>query len=127
MDNTEHEDGLLAELRSRTAEFEIVEQPTDEQLRTAAAELRHAARWLKVSRGRTGAVTVCYYVDEHVADPRWQRCRALLVSREALLASLDELGPGGARARRLCRLVEHLLLGDEIDQRLDAIEGYQLL
>ena len=70
MDGTEHEDGLLAELRSRTAGFEIVEQPTDEQLRIAAAELRHAARWLEVSRGRTAAVTLCEYVDEHVADPR---------------------------------------------------------
>ena len=127
MDGTEHEDGLLAELRSRTAGFEIVEQPTDEQLSIAAAELRHAARWLEVSRGRTAAVTLCEYVDEHVADPRWQRGSALFVSREALLARLDELGPARARARRLCRLVEHLLRGDEIDQRLDAIERYQLL
>ena len=103
MDGTEHEDGLLAELRSRTAGFEIVEQPTDEQLRIAAAELRHAARWLEVSRGRTAAVTLCEYVDEHVADPRWQRGRALYVSREALLARLDELGPARARASCVAR------------------------
>ena len=97
--------------------FEIVEQPTDEQLSIAAAELRHAARWLDVSRGRTAAVTLCEYVDEQVADPRWQRGRALYVSREATYEISDRVSPPAWWARPLLvarrrRLIRQALRGD---------------
>jgi hypothetical protein len=123
----EHTDEIAELLRCKTRGIEIVVRPTDAQLRDAAAALRHAARWLAVSPARTAAVTFCEYVEEYVGDPRWQRERALYVSTQAVRARADELGPARWRARALCALVEDLLRGDEIDQRLDAIERYQLL
>jgi hypothetical protein len=104
----EHTDEIAELLGCKTRGIEIVARPTDAQLRDAAAALRHAARWLAVSRARTAAVTLCEYVGEYVGDPRWQRERALYVSTQAVRERDDELGPARWRALALCTLVEEV-------------------
>jgi hypothetical protein len=118
---------LAALLRTRTGDVEIVARPSDAQLLKAAGELRHAAGWLSVMPARTAALSLCELVAEYVSDPCWKREEALYLSKEAFAAAADDLGPARGRGRRLQQLVEDLLRGDEIDQRLDAIERYRLL